>query len=82
MDERLRFVARLLEGEKMAALCRVPDELIAVTRAFSARFGSHGNRFPASAPRLSDPLETFATGRFQAGQFTMTARRGMATPAA
>ena len=22
MDERLRFVARLLEGEKMAALCR------------------------------------------------------------
>ncbi len=22
MDERVRFVARLLEGEKMAALCR------------------------------------------------------------
>jgi len=22
MDERLRFIARLLEGEKMAALCR------------------------------------------------------------
>jgi putative transposase len=22
MDERLRFVARLLDGEKMAALCR------------------------------------------------------------
>ena len=22
MDERLRFVARMLEGEKMAALCR------------------------------------------------------------
>lgn len=22
MDERLRFVARLLEGEKMAAVCR------------------------------------------------------------
>ena len=25
MDERLRFVARLLEGEKMAALCREFD---------------------------------------------------------
>jgi len=25
MDERLRFVARLLEGEKMAALCRKFD---------------------------------------------------------
>jgi putative transposase len=25
MDERLRFVARLLEGEKMAVLCREFD---------------------------------------------------------
>ena len=25
MDERLRFVARLLDGEKMAALCREFD---------------------------------------------------------
>ena len=25
MDERLRFVARLLEGEKMAVLCRQFD---------------------------------------------------------
>ena len=25
MDERLRFVARLLDGEKMAALCREVD---------------------------------------------------------
>jgi putative transposase len=25
MDERLRFVARLLEGEKMAAMCREFD---------------------------------------------------------
>ena len=25
MDERLKFVARLLEGEKMAALCREFD---------------------------------------------------------
>ena len=25
MDERLRFVARLLEGEKMASLCREFD---------------------------------------------------------
>jgi transposase len=25
MDERLRFVARLLDGEKMAALCREYD---------------------------------------------------------
>jgi putative transposase len=25
MDERLRFVARLLEGEKMAELCREFD---------------------------------------------------------
>jgi len=25
MDERLKFVARLLEGEKMAVLCRRPE---------------------------------------------------------
>ena len=35
MDERLRFVARLLEGEKMAVLCREFDisRKTAVTRS-------------------------------------------------
>lgn len=43
MDERVRFVARLLKGEKMVALCRdleyvVPDkaQLVAIV-AFSHR---------------------------------------------
>jgi hypothetical protein len=37
------------------------DELIAVTRPISAPFSSHGNRFPASALRLSDtdPVAVF-----------------------
>jgi len=29
MDERLKFVARLLDGEKMAVLCREFDILLA-----------------------------------------------------
>ena len=28
MDERLRFIARLLEGDKMACLCREFDEYL------------------------------------------------------
>jgi hypothetical protein len=28
MDERLRFIARLLEGEQMASLCREVDDQI------------------------------------------------------
>jgi hypothetical protein len=28
MDERLRFIARLLEGEKMAPLCRIVARLL------------------------------------------------------
>jgi putative transposase len=34
MDERLRFVARLLEGEKMAVLCREFD----ISRKTGTRF--------------------------------------------
>ena len=43
MDERLRFVARLLEGEKMAPLCAVNSTSRArpATR-FSTRYKDHG----------------------------------------
>ena len=34
MDERLRFVARLLEGEKMAVLCRELKPLAALAGRF------------------------------------------------
>jgi hypothetical protein len=43
VDERLRFVARLLDGEKMAVLCREFDLMVArggiepPTRGFSVR---------------------------------------------
>jgi putative transposase len=36
MDERLRFIARLLEGEKIAALCREFD----ISRQTGHKFGS------------------------------------------
>ena len=42
MDERLRFVARLLDGEKMAALCRdsdVPTPAISTVHAVLDRHG-------------------------------------------
>ena len=31
MDERLRFVARLLDGEKMAVMCTSPPHLLQVS---------------------------------------------------
>lgn len=40
MDERLRFVARLLEGEKMAGLCREFD----ISRARRAARSSTATR--------------------------------------
>lgn len=52
MDERLRFVARLLDGEKMAALCRE-----FVVAGAHVRFIKGQLVIPASrpAPRITRP---------------------------
>jgi hypothetical protein len=48
MDERLRFVARLLEGEKMAVLCR---EFEISTRTYNQRINQDvTHQVPHAAP--------------------------------
>jgi hypothetical protein len=67
MDERLRFVARLLEGEQMAPLCRefgisrvtgYKMDIPTVERYLSLPCPRFGVRFPEEAPGGS--LLTFA----------------------
>jgi putative transposase len=66
MDERLRFVARLLEGEKMAALCREFDISRQTGHKFYKRYKDLGlqgltdrSRRPyRQANRLPEALES------------------------
>jgi transposase len=51
MDERLRFVARLLEGEKMAVLCRKFD----ISRKTGYKIFS---RYKDSRRAIDDPIQT------------------------
>lgn len=51
MDERLRFVARLLEGEKMAVLCREFD-ISRKTDCFGQRLRGVSREDVASASNL------------------------------
>jgi len=56
MDERLRFVARLLEGEKMAALCREFDISRQTGHKFYKAIQGSGPSGPDRS--LSAPLPT------------------------
>ena len=49
MDERLRFVARLLEGEKMAVLCREFDISRKTGYKIFQRYKDCGLRGPTAA---------------------------------
>jgi putative transposase len=71
MDERLRFVARLLEGEKMAVLCREFDISRKTGYKIFARYQNCGieglsdrSRRPyRHANRLPFQIETFDRAR-------------------
>ena len=91
MDERLRFVARLLEGEKMAALCREFDISRQTGHKFYNRYKDLGlegltdrsrrpyrqaNRLPE---RWSRGSFSFA-GSTPAGVLPRSARRSSAGP--
>ena len=62
MDERLRFVARLLEGEKMAVLCREFDISRKTGHKIFNRYKEMGigNSIKASYPRTSGDSRRFA----------------------
>ena len=46
MDERLRFIARLLEGEKMAPLCREFENMLRIGRDDGPRKTEKHERTP------------------------------------
>ena len=89
MDERLRFVARLLEGEKMAALCREFDVSRKTGYKIFQRYKTCGlegltdrSRRPyRHANQLPLPIETLIV-RLQAGATRAGARRRSARSSA
>src|SRR5262245_53305451 len=91
MDERLRFVARLLEGEKMAPLCaefgisrktgykifdRYKDCCLEALTDRSGQPFRHANRLPAQLEAITSPA---ASASIPAGKHQRSARGGSAS---
>ena len=62
MDERLRFVARLLEGEKMAVLCREFDISRKTGYKIFARYQDCGLELGTPLPRIGNDMNSVLSG--------------------